>query len=875
MKKIFLIDGHALIFRMYYAFMRRPMVNSKGVDTSILFGFTKYLLEIISKEHPTHIAVCFDPPAKTFRHEAYPEYKANRTAAPELVKAALDPLVEIMETLGLKVVMQPGFEADDVIGTLAARFEGEDSEVYMVTPDKDLGQMVSDHIKQFKPGKNGAEHEIVTPKTLCELHGIESPRRIVDILTLWGDASDNVPGVQGVGEIGARKLIGQYGSVENIYNNLDKLSPKLRESFEKAQEHIQLSKFLVTIRTDVPLDISESDIENRLSMTPAVNELFDRYEFNSLKKLVPLKDATLFEQSSELSEEHSLEPQQSPFGLISAIAIASGVMALNVSERSVVIACGEKYVVTDSAQAAPLLENEKIAKIGFSIKEGIEILRRKGSEISGEIYDIELMHYLLNPERAHKLDILTRGYLNCSLEKEAPAKVVQQDLFAPVSELSASDAQRAARECVAISLIYPHILKELEEQKLLELYKNIEMPLIGVLAQMELDGVKMDPGRLSNLSRELASDIVNLESNAREMAQEPSLNLSSPKQVGMVLYEKLNLNPKVKKTATGSYPTDEETLAELSDLHPIVNKILEFRAAKKLLSTYIEPLPQLINPRTGKIHTTYTQALTATGRLSSVRPNLQNIPIRTPRGQQIRTAFVPSNPGGVIVSADYSQIELRIMAHLSGDDGMVADFLNGDDIHAATAAKIYKVPVEEVTKEQRRRAKTANFGIIYGISAFGLSQRLGIARSESKELIEEYFKNYPGIQDYIEKVLENAREDGYVETLFGRKRFLPDINSRNAVVRKMAERNAVNAPIQGSAADIIKLAMIAVARRLEAEKMESRMVLQVHDELVFDAVGGEVEKLMAIVREEMENVVELKVPLLVDCNYGEDWLEAH
>ena len=850
MKNLYLIDGHSLIFRMYYAFLRRPMINSKGEDTSILFGFTKYLLELIAREQPTHLAVMFDPPAKTFRHELYPEYKATRTATPELVKAALEPLTEIVRALDIPVLMKPGFEADDVIGTLARRFAAPDCDVFMVTPDKDLGQIVDDHIYQYKPGKGGGENEIVSKEAICAHYGIDDPMQIVDILAIWGDAADNVKGVDGIGEVGARKLVARYGSLEGIVDHLNELSPKQQEAFRAALPHLGLSKTLVTIKTDVDIDADENSLQLGQPDAQQVAALFDHYEFNSLRGLVP-KLAPIAEKKRE-----TLYCAETSAEAILQEALRNGRVAVRMGEQ-VILACREKYCSLPLAKAASLLADPAIAKCGFGLKH---------TALRGNLYDVEIMHYLLNPERSHKLDTLAATYLNADLAEAAQDGQMMLFDF---------EDKSAARECVAAGLLEPLLRKELQEQNLWDLYTRIEMPLIGILAQMEADGVKIDPAMLGAYSRVLSKELVQIEQEARDLAGEPTLNLSSPRQIGVVIYEKLGLNPRAKKNQRDNYPTDEETLTEMADRHPIIGKILEFRAVKKLLSTYIDPLPALADPRDGKVHTTYTQALTATGRLSSIKPNLQNIPIRTERGMKIREAFVPSDPDGWIVSADYSQIELRLMAHLSGDEHLVAGFAHGADVHRATAARIFHVSPEAVTAEQRRHAKVANFGIIYGISAFGLSQRMGISRTEARDFIEEYFKSYPGVKAYMERVIAEARDKGYVETIFGRKRFLPDINSKNAVARGLAERNAINAPIQGSAADIIKLAMIAVSRRLEAEGMRSRMVLQVHDELVFDAVAEERDRIVEIVKQEMEGVCTLKVPLITECNYGKNWREAH
>ena len=875
MDRLFIIDGHSLIFRMYYAFLGRPMVNTKGIDTSILYGFTKYLLELIGKEKPTHMAVTFDAPGKTFRHDIYPEYKATRLAAPELVKSALDPCTEIVKALGIPVFTIPGVEADDVMGTLAKRGAADGYDVFMVTPDKDLAQCVGDHIFQYKPGKNGAESETFDSKGICDKYGIDSPIQVIDILTIWGDASDNVKGVSGVGEVTASKLIAKYGSVESIYGHLAELSEKQQAAFREAESHIKLSKFLVTVKTDVPLDVDQDSLRLHPTYCDKIAKLFDYYEFPSLKRLLP--EATGSEVPEQIAVKSANATHITPSELVQKAGKA-GRVALNVKEE-IILSLGNEYAECSPYEAKAILEDPSVEKVGYQIKEQINSLRLKGMALRGKLLDIELLHYILNPERTHKLDILAKYYLNVDVDNEAEMekKAVQGDLFsdAGAPALQAGGREKDYRESAVLTPLCDAVMKEVRVQKLEELYFKIEEPLIAVLADMEFTGVRIDVKQMEAYGKELEIEQRQLESEARELAGEPDLNLSSPKQLGPVLYEKLNLNPKVKANSKGSYPTDEETLDEMRDRSPIIDKILEFRAVKKLQSTYIEPLPALMDPRDGKIHTSFNQALTATGRLSSSHPNLQNIPVRTERGKEIRKAFIPSSPDGMIISADYSQIELRIMAHLSGDPHMTQAFIDGKDVHTATAAKIFGVPEDEVTKEQRRRAKTANFGIIYGISAFGLSRRLGIPRSESKEFIDSYFAKYPMVRHFIDEQIARAKEKGYVETIFGRKRYLPNINSRNATVRGLDERNAVNAPIQGSAADIIKLAMSGVHERIAEAGLRSRMVLQVHDELVIDAFPDEKDKVMAILKAEMENVCKLSVPLTVECSYGINWLEAH
>ncbi len=904
-KKLFLIDGHALIFKMYYAFLRHPMINSKGADMSILFGFTKYILELIEKEKPTHLAVAFDPPGGTFRHEMYPEYKGTRSATPQLVIDSLEPLTELCTAMGFPVLMIKGFEADDVIGSMAKRAEKEGFDVYMVTPDKDYGQLISEHIFQFKPGKSGSESEIIDSAKICEKYGISKPEQVVEILTVCGDSSDNVPGVKGVGEVGAGKLIGKFGTVENIYAHIDELTPKQREAFENSRGHINLSHELVTIKTDIPLDVTQEQMKLTGEYSPEVADLFEKYEFGSLRKY--LGNIT----SATVKEDNKLEFKEVTPEQVCRAAIQDGKCAIIIeSEGSGIFADIKKITVSAKSGAAQksekssdtadnvvavgcivaeggakdfesILTNPDILKYGYDLKLQRNLLNHSGIELAGRLMDIELMHYLINPEKSHKIDILSRTYLNINLEEMMAGQgsdTEAQQTLSLFDEVPQDEPETNRQgEAAATLMLGEKVREEMTGLELDSLYDTMEEPLMKVLSDMEQEGVKVDLAQLRRYSAGLAAEMNSIQDKVREMADDPNLNILSPIQIGNLIFEKLRLDPKIKpKTGVRySYPTDEDTLSALADKHPIVNEILEYRGVRKLLSTYIDPLPTYVSPSTGKIHTTFNQALTATGRLSSSKPNLQNIPIRTERGKEIRKAFVPSRPDGVVVSADYSQIELRIMAHLSCDMHLIEAFRKGQDVHAITAAKIFGISPEEVTSDQRRIAKTANFGIMYGISAFGLSQRLHISRAESKKIIEDYFANFPAISSYIEDTLAAARETGYVETIFGRRRYLPDINSKNGTVRSLAERNAINAPIQGTSADIIKLAMINVDKRLKKEGLQSRMVLQIHDELVFDAVKDEVETLCAIVKEEMENVTTLSVPLTVECNYGNNWLEAH
>lgn len=886
MKKLYLIDGHALIFRSYYAFLRRPMINSKGADTSILFGFIKTLTDLIIREKPTHLAVAFDPPAKTFRHELYPDYKANRSETPELIKSALEPLIELVQSMSIPVVMKPGFEADDVIGTLAKQAERDGYTVYMLTPDKDYGQLVSDNIIQCKPGKSGGDNILLGKEDICKEYGITDPSQVIDILTIWGDASDNVPGVRGVGEVGSKKLIQKYGSVENIYKNLSELPEKQQMAFREAEGHIALSKTLVTIDTNVDVACNDRELTLGTPHFVELKKLFSHYEFGSLIRQIPQLEEIFVtdEKMSQItaSEVKAAKADSPLFRVASATEVidaaqTEGKIGIRMSNRSIYISSRE-LVASESRERilslASVMENDSVAKCGYDLKPAVNEFASAGIEIKGFLADIELMHYLLMPERSHKIEILAQTYLGMNIESQK--EMVQADLFsAQPDNTNEAEDEKLSAECSVLIPLAVKLEEELNRENNFPLYENLEMPLLRVLADMERTGIKLDTAMLGSYGKKLALELEEIEKSVREMAEEPNLNVSSPKQLSVVLYDKLGLGPEVKKGSGANKSTDEETLMEIYDSHPIVAAILEFRNLKKLLSTYIEPLPLLVSKESGKIHTTYNQALTATGRLSSIKPNLQNIPVRTGRGREIRKAFIPSHPGGVILSADYSQIELRLMAHMSGDNDFIEAFRQGKDIHSATASKIFGVPEEELTKEQRSRAKTANFGIIYGISAFGLSQRLNIPRADAKKLIEDYFRSYPGVRLYIDSMIEKAKTDGYVSTLYGRKRYLPDINSKNQVVRGLAERNAVNAPIQGSAADIIKVAMIRIAERLKEEKIKSKMVLQVHDELVFDVIPEEIEKLPSIVKSVMESVIELSVPLTVECEYGGNWLEAH
>ena len=876
MAKLLLIDGHALVFKMYYAFLRRPMINSKGQDMSILYGFTKYLLEMFGREAPTHVAVAFDPPGGTFRNKMYPAYKGTRPPTPQLIIDALEPLTELVQAMNIPVVMVPGFEADDVLGSIATQNAGPSLDVFMVTPDKDYGQLIGPHCFQLKPGKAGSESELVGVQQLCEKWGISSPSQVIDMLAICGDTADNVPGVNGVGEVGAAKLIAKYGTLESIYEHLTELTPRQQAQFEEARPHMTLSKALVTIKTDMELPVTLEDMAYSGNFQGKLAQLFDFYEFSSLKRYL---DGHIVSGGETLSgafartglrsnaEESVSPPEVKDCPLQELIAAKPKKLGIVISGHKITLSNGAIAAIADIGPSVKaLLEDASIEKYGDDLKKAANALAAEGIGLEGRWNDVRLMHYVIDPERSHNPAELSKTILGIDFE-QVPETASTGSLFDDIPDV---DEPSRSLEAAAMVLLGDALRKDLPD-----FYDKMEEPLSKVLAQMERDGVKVDLRQLSHFADSLRVELVEREAHIREMAWEPALNISSPKQVGDILFEKLRLDPKAKKSARGQYSTDEATLSEIADRHPIVNEILEFRAVKKLLSTYIEPFPSYVSEADGRVHTTFNQALTATGRLSSSNPNLQNIPVRTERGKEIRKAFVPGTPDGVIVSADYSQIELRIMAHLSGDEHLCKAFREGQDVHAATAAKIFGIPVDQVTREQRGQAKTANFGIMYGISSFGLAQRLGLSRGAAKSLIDDYFASFPAIRSFIDSSIAFAREHGYVETLFGRRRYLPDIHARNATVRALAERNAVNAPIQGTSADIIKLAMIGVAARLREGGFRSRMVLQIHDELLFDAIPSEVPALKEMVTEVMENVIKLSVPLTVECSAGANWLEAH
>ena len=866
--KLFLIDGHALIFKMYYAFLGRPMVNSKDVDTSILFGFSKYLLELIDREQPSHIAVSFDPPGGCFRCDLYPEYKANRAETPQLIIDALKPLTELLHAMRIPVLMISGFEADDVIGSAAKRFASPDIDVYMVTPDKDYGQLVEKNIFQYKPGKSGSDNEILGPAEVCEKWKIGKTSQVIDILALCGDSSDNVPGVQGVGPVGAAKLLAKYGSVEEIYLHMSELTARQQEMFRAAEGHIQLSKTLVTIKTDIPIEQSLADMRMDMEYSAELERLLDHYEFPSLKRLVcKITGMQRPPQTSAPAQQlFNFEANEVP-----ASSIKAAKVAVNFKDSVMHVATEGLYAKATAEEFRSLLEDESVVKIGADLKTQMRQMHEMGIDLKGRVEDVELMHYVLNPERSHKVEMMAKSYLGINLEDEE--EQTTGSLFDDIPDAKGPDRRK---ETLAVYALSNCLNKELDASpQLRKLYDTIEEPLVSVLSAMENIGVHVDLSSLKDFADMLRQQMLAREAEVRELAGEPQLNVASPKQIGAVIFEKLVLDPKAKKPKSGNWPTDEQTLQELSGRSPIIEAILDYRGLRKLLSTYIEPFASYVSPRDGRVHTTFNQTLTSTGRLSSSNPNLQNIPIRTDQGREIRRAFVPSSPDKLMMSADYSQIELRLMAHFCADEHLMEAFNASQDVHSATAAKIFGVALEDVTADQRRMAKTVNFGIMYGMSAFGLSQRLRCSRQEAKKFIDDYFASFPSIKEFMDNTIASARANGYVETMFGRRRYISDINSANATVRSLAERNAINAPIQGSAADIIKLAMIAVHRRLQRENLSARMVLQIHDELLLEVPLDEIDRVKDILVSEMENVVKISVPLTVECNYGKTWLDAH
>ena len=920
MDKLFLLDAYAIIFRSYYAFINRPTINSKGLNTSAILGFCNTLKEITDKEKPTYIGVAFDE-GKTFRHEAFPPYKAQREATPEDIKLAVPFIKEILEAMHIPVLVAPGFEADDVIGTLAIQAGEAGIETYMLTPDKDYGQLIRENVYMYRP-RHGGGYDIIGQKEIEDKYGIASAHQVIDLLALMGDSADNYPGCPGVGEKTAVKLINEFGSCENLIENSNQLKGKMREKVEGAVEDIKISKFLATIRTDVPMSLDLETLKLQAPDEEKLRAIFENLEFKrfterflnkSENKSKPannqpslfgefanenptVTEFSSYESIKTISHKYQLVDNQTEATKLCDFLLTNKILSLDTETTSTSaidaelvglsfsVAEHEAYYVAvpsnqNEAQAMvnifkPLYENEDIVKVGQNIKYDYMVLRRYGIDLQGPMFDTMLAHYIVQPELRHNMDYMAETLLNYKtihIDELIGQKGKNQK---SMRDLSPAEICDYAAEDADITLQLKNVLEpQLKEVGGERLFYDIEMPLIKVLADMELNGVCLDTESLTETRRVFTERMQAYERHAYELAGE-EFNISSPKQVGDILFEKMKIVDKAKKTKTGQYVTSEEVLLQLKDRAPIVEDILNYRGMKKLLSTYVEALPKLINPRTGHIHTSFNQAVTATGRLSSSDPNLQNIPVRDDDGKEIRKCFIPE-AGCRFFSADYSQIELRIMAHLSGDENMIEAFREGFDIHRATAAKIWKENIDDVTDEQRKKAKQANFGIIYGITTYGLAQRMGIENAEARQLIDDYFKTFPKVQAYMEAAKEQAREKGYAETMFGRRRYLPDITSRNGTVRGFAERNAINAPIQGSEADIIKIAMIRIWRRFKDENIRSKMILQVHDELNFSVYPDEVEQVGKIVIEEMQKACELNVPLVADAGWGDNWLEAH
>ena len=921
MKKFYLLDAYALIYRAYYGLIRSPRINSKGQNTSAIFGFLTTLNEVLQKEQPDLLAIGFDPAGHTFRHELFPEYKAQREATPEDIKKAVPIIKDLIKAYRIPILEVPGFEADDVIGTMAKAAVREGYEVRMITPDKDYAQLVEPNLLMQRPGHGNAPWEILGPQEVCEKYGLQSPLQVIDYLALMGDAADNIPGCPGVGPKTATTLLQQFGSCEDIITHSSELKGAVRKKIEEHVDEIKLSKVLTTIKTDVPLQYDFEQFKIEEPDKEALRQIFTELEFRSfLTKLDgPQKSSKsasvelslfgsestedkgndserLFSRLENLSYEYKLIENETEAKELADFLLTNEIFSLD-TETTSIEALDAKLVglsfstedfrawyvpvsrETEKAKKIleifrPVYENPKILKVGQNLKYDLTVLANYDIHLSGPLFDTMLAHYLIQPELRHNMDYLAEIYLNYKTihieELIGPKGRGQKNM----GDLEPKDIYKYACEDADVTLrLMKPLAEELRKNSLEEVFQNIEMPLMPVLARMERNGVVLDTETLKEVENDFTARLQTLEKDIYELAGH-EFTINSPRQVGEVLFGELKLSEKVKKTKSGQYSTSEEVLRDLHSKHPIVQKILDYRGLKKLLSTYVEALPKLINPATGHIHTSFNQAVTATGRLSSSNPNLQNIPVRGEDGREIRKAFIPE-AGEIFFSADYSQIELRIMAHLSGDEHMIEAFNAGHDVHAATAARIFHKDIKDISKDERRKAKTANFGIIYGISAFGLAERMDVSRTEAKELIDSYFEMYPKIKDYISKAVDTAREKGYIETEFGRRRYLPDINSRNAVVRGYAERNAVNAPIQGTAADIIKIAMIRVQQRLDAEGCKARMMLQVHDELNFSVPTDEFDKVKRIVIEEMQGAYKMSVPLEADCGEGKNWLEAH
>lgn len=923
MEKLFLLDAYALIYRAYYALIKSPRINSKGFNTSAILGFVNTLEDVLKKENPTHIGIAFDPAGPTFRHEAYPEYKAQREETPEVIRLSVPIIKDIIRAYRIPILEVPGYEADDVIGTLATEAGKRGITTYMMTPDKDYGQLVGENVFMYRPRHNDKAFEVMGVEEVKNKYAIQSPLQVIDLLGLMGDASDNIPGCPGVGEKTAQKLIAQFGNIENLLAHTDQLKGALRTKVEENRKQIEFSRFLATIKTDVPLPLDMDALKRESPDEEELRKIFQELEFRTLLERIfkekPKEAPAATPGQDDLfgffTPETTSEPEKTNLATLHTLncnyqlvdneeklsqlfqnIVTQSVLSLDTETtstdpiRAELVGMSFSYaenqafyvpVPADRSEAQkivdrfrPVFENREIMKVGQNIKYDMLVLANYGVQLQGPLFDTMVAHYVLQPELRHNMDYLAEIYLNYQT-------IHIEELIGPkgknqgnMRDLPPASVYEYACEDADVTLKLKNKLeKELDENNVRKLFEEIEMPLIPVLAYMERNGVRIDTEALKETSRHFTLRMKQIEEEVYQLAG-TEFNIASPKQVGEVLFDRLKIVEKAKKTKTGQYVTSEEVLESLRGKHEVVGKILEHRGLKKLLGTYIDALPQLINPETGRIHTSFNQTVTATGRLSSSNPNLQNIPIRNEDGKEIRKAFIPDD-GCIFFSADYSQIELRIMAHLSGDPHMIEAFQKGQDIHAATASKIYKVPLEEVTREQRSKAKTANFGIIYGISVFGLAERLNVDRKEAKELIDGYFENYPHVKEYMDESIRIARERGYIETIFKRKRYLPDINSRNAVVRGYAERNAINAPIQGSAADIIKVAMVRIYQRFLKEGIQSKMILQVHDELNFSVLPEEQEKVKQIVIEEMESAYKMKAPLLADSGWGQNWLEAH
>ena len=912
---LYLIDAYAMIYRAYYSFIKNPMTNSKGENTSTIFGFVSMLNELIKTNNPTHIAVVYDPPYPTFRNLLSPEYKAQRPPTPEDIKTALPYIKEIVDAMGIKQVTVPKYEADDTIGTIAKQAEQNGFEVFMVTPDKDYNQLVTDNIKIYKPKKSNAEVEIIDKNKFIETTGLDSPLQFIDILALWGDSADNVKGVTGIGEKNAYKLIKEYKSIEGIYNNIDKLKGKQKENFINDKQQAELAKKLVTIDTSAPITFVQEEYIKQNPNEQKIREIFSHLEFKTLadrilgkktqvaqqqdlfsvatketpKPQTPIKTEnikTVNHQYDVLTSNEQIKQLTDNLLKQNEFCFDTETTGLNIRQNKLVgmsfciephkayyIPCNQENTQNILEILRPAFENQNITKIGQNIKFDILVLKNYGINVNGNIFDTMVAHYLLNPEQRHNMDYLSEVYLNYTpvhIEQLIGEKGKnQKSMF----DVDTQTIKEYAAEDADVTYQLKQILEsELKENNLYDYAQSIEMPLINVLADMEFSGVCIDTNFLNNYTTELNQEIAQIEQQIYKIAN-ITFNLDSPKQLGEILFDKMQIKPTPKKTKTGQYSTSEEELLKYKDVE-IINQILKYRGLKKLVSTYTEALPALINPTTGKIHTSFNQTITATGRLSSTNPNIQNIPIRTPEGSKIRQAFIPTK-GNQIYSADYSQIELRVMAHVADDENLINAFKQGLDIHQATAAKINNIPPQQVTKQQRSHAKSANFGIIYGISSFGLAAQTGLTRTQAKQMIDNYFQQYPKIQQYINTTIAQARQNGYVTTMNGRKRFLPNINSQAYTEKSSAERNAINTPIQGTAAEIIKIAMIKIHQQFQQQNLKSKMIIQVHDELVFDVYPDEQQTVKQIVETQMANAAQLKVPLIAQGAFGNNWLEAH